>query len=141
VFGATGSIHSFALVLNGASSFFTVAPCRVADTRNAEGPSGGPALVGGTIRTFPVSGVCGIPPTASAVALNLAVVMPSDGGDPRVFPAGRVAPLASSLNFLPGVIRANNAIIALPDSGQLSVQCDIPSGGTHFFFDVFGYFQ
>jgi subtilisin family serine protease len=141
VSGATGSIHSFALALNGASSLFTVAPCRVADTRNAEGPSGGPALVGGTIRTFPVAGICGIPPTASAVALNLAVVMPSDGGDLRVFPAGGVAPLASSINFRPGIIRANNAIIALPDSGQISIQCDMPSGGTHFFFDVYGYFQ
>src|SRR5207249_5080796 len=33
--------------------FYTVSPCRVADTRDAPGPSGGPALTANTIRTLP----------------------------------------------------------------------------------------
>jgi hypothetical protein len=88
-----------------------------------------------------VAGACGIPPSARAVAVNLAVFQPSNGGDLRVYPDGEPAPLASSINFRPGTVRANNSIIPLGASGQISVQCDMPSGSTHFFFDVFGYFQ
>jgi uncharacterized repeat protein (TIGR03803 family) len=121
--------------------FFTVTPCRVADTREGNGSSGGPALEAGAVRSFPVAGACGIPPSARAVAVNLAVFQPSNGGDLRVYPDGEPAPLASSINFRPGTVRANNAIIPLGASGQISVQCDMPSGSTHFFFDVFGYFQ
>ena len=123
--------------------FFTVPPCRVADTRNAPGPSGGPALAANAIRTFPVTGICGIPSSATAAAINMAVFLPSDGGDLRAFPAGGATPLASSLNFRPGIIRANNALVPLGIGGQISIQCDMPpgSGTTHFFFDVYGYFQ
>jgi hypothetical protein len=121
--------------------FYTLSPCRLADTRDAPGPSGGPALPAGTVRTFPVAGVCQVPSSAKAVAVNLAVFTPSDGGDLRVYPAGAAAPLASSINFRPGIVRANNAIIPLGASGQISVQCDMPSGATHFFFDVYGFFQ
>jgi hypothetical protein len=122
-------------------SYFTVSPCRVADTRNAPGPSGGPALSANTVRTFPVTGLCGIPSSAKAVAINLAVFLPSDAGDLRLFPAGSPAPLASAINFRTGIVRANNAIIPVGVGGEITVQCDMPSGSTNFFFDVFGYFQ
>jgi hypothetical protein len=116
-------------------------PCRVADTRDPAGPSGGPALTANTVRTFPVANICGIPPSAKAVAINLAVFLPSDNGDLRIYPAGGPAPLASAINFRPGIVRANNAIVPLGAGGQISVQCDMASGSTNFFFDVFGYFQ
>jgi hypothetical protein len=73
--------------------------------------------------------------------VNLAVVLPSNAGDLRVYPAGGIAPLASAINFRSGVVRANHAVVPLGAGGQLSIQCDMPSGGTQFFFDVFGYFQ
>ncbi len=123
------------------ASYFTVSPCRVADTRNPPGPSGGPALSANTIRTFPVAGLCGIPSSARGVAINLAVALPSNDGDLRLFPAGSAAPLASAINFRPGIVRASNAIVPLGAGGQISVQCDMPSGSTDFFFDVYGYFQ
>jgi outer membrane protein assembly factor BamB len=121
--------------------FFTVTPCRVADTRNPPGPSGGPALAANTVRAFPVSGLCGIPPSATSVAINLAVVLPGNGGFLRVYPAGVATPPTSSINFRSGDIRANNAVVALGAGGQISVQCVMSSGGTDFVFDVFGYFQ
>ncbi len=125
-------------------SFYTLPACRVADTRYAVGPSGGPALLANTMRSFPVIGLCGIPPSATAVAINMAVWFPTDGGDLRAFPTGGTAPLASAINFRTGIVRANNAIVALGLLGQLSIQCDMPvgsSGSTNFFFDVYGYFQ
>jgi hypothetical protein len=123
------------------NGFFAVTPCRVADTREADGPSGGPSLIAGATRSFPVAGVCGVPASATAVAINLAVYEPSEDGDLRVYPAGAAPPDASAINFRPGIVRANNAIILLDSTGQLSVQCDMRSGETHFFFDVYGYFQ
>src|SRR4029079_17452706 len=102
------------------ASFFAVTPCRVADTRNPEGPSGGPALAAASVRGFPVAGTCGIPSSATAVAINLAVVLPADAGDLRVYAAGGTAPVASAINFRPGVVRANNAVIPLGAGGQIS---------------------
>jgi hypothetical protein len=126
------------------NSLFTLPPCRVADTRNPVGPSGGPALLANNVRSFPVSGVCGIPPSATAVAINIAVVQPTDGGDLRIFPAGGAVPLASALNFRAGIVRANNAIVPLGAGGQITIQNDMPlgsNGTTNLFFDVYGYFQ
>jgi len=43
-------------------AFFPLTPCRIADTRNAAGPLGGPSLTGGVARSFPIqSSSCGIP--------------------------------------------------------------------------------
>jgi hypothetical protein len=122
--------------------FFTVTPCRVTDTRNAPGPSGGPALLAGASRTFPVAGLCGIPPGALAIAINVTVVNETQLGDLRLYPAGGSLPAASSINFAMNKVRANNQIIALGAGGQISVQCDMASAGTtDFLFDVTGYFQ
>jgi hypothetical protein len=121
--------------------FFTVPPCRVADTRGAPGPSGGPGLKAGATRTFPVTGLCGIPASAKAVAINIAVVLPGRAGDLRLFPGGTTAPLASTINFRQGVVRANNAIMPLGASGEIAVLCDMAFGATDFFFDVYGYFE
>jgi uncharacterized repeat protein (TIGR01451 family) len=126
-----------------AIAFHTIAPCRLADTRDPVGPRGGPALAANAARAFPVTGLCGIPPDARAVSINLAVVGPTDPGDLRAYPAGMAAPLASVVNFAPGVVRANNAIIGLGSGGQIAVQCDMPgnTGTTHFLIDVNAYFQ
>ena len=125
-----------------ALSFYTVPPCRVADTRNLA--TGGPALGSNTTRTFPVTGRCGIPAGAKAVALNATVVGPTGVGDLRLYPAGTFAPTASTINFSAGKTRANTAVISVGAGGQISVRCDMapsPPGQTHFLFDVAGYFQ
>ncbi len=78
------------------------------------------------------------------MAIILAVWFPSDDGDLRLYPAGGAAPLASTINFRPGIVRANNAVVPLGIDGQISVQCDMPvgsTGSTGFFFDVYGYFE
>jgi CSLREA domain-containing protein len=137
----SNNTSEFSTCVGVQTAFYAVTPCRVADTRDAPGPSGGPALTANTVRTFPVAGLCQIPSSARAVAIDLAVFLPSDGGDLRLYPAGGAAPLASSINFRSGVTRANNAVVPLSAGGQISIQCDMPAGSTHFFFDVYGYFQ
>ena len=118
-------------------------PCRVADTRSPVGPSGGPALLAEGIRNFPITGLCDIPSTAVAVAVNLTVVGPNAAGHLRLYPAGSALPNASSINFQVGVTRANNAVIPIGSGGQIAVFCRMASPGaqTHFVLDVVGYFE
>ena len=126
------------------SAFHTLAPCRPVDTRNAAGPLGGPALDCSSSplpRTFPLSGTCGIPSTARAISYNVTATQPSAAGHLRLFPAGGVTPVASSINFTANATRANNGIVLL-GIGNLSVTCHQASAGTaHVIVDVNGYFE
>jgi cell division septation protein DedD len=119
----------------------TLAPCRIVDTRNAPGPQGGPSLAAGSTRTFPVAGICGVPLSAKAVTVNLAVINPTALGHLTLYPAGGILPLASTINFRSGIIRGNNAIITLGTGGQVSVFNGMASGSTDFVLDVSGWFE
>jgi hypothetical protein len=121
--------------------FHTVVPCRLLDTRNAPGPIGGPALIAGTSRAFAVAGNCGLPPTAAALSLNIAVTQPTSAGNLRLHPAGTPVPQVSSINYAAGQTRSNNAIVPLGPDGDLSAFCAQGSGTVHFILDVNGYFH
>jgi hypothetical protein len=138
--GGTGGTASASITVS-AHGYFTVAPCRVADTRGSSGPYGGPALAANTDRTFVVAGQCGIPPAAVAVAFNFAVTQPTGQGDLRTVPGGGTLPLVSTMNWRPGQTRANNAITSLGPSGDIVVHVDQASGSVHLIIDVNGYFQ
>src|SRR4029079_6932087 len=71
---------------NCAASFFTVTPCRVADTRDPVGPYGGPALAAGVERAFVLASRCGIPLTAKAVSVNVTVTQPAAPGFVVLYP-------------------------------------------------------
>jgi photosystem II stability/assembly factor-like uncharacterized protein len=121
--------------------FFSLAPCRLADTRSAAGPLGGPALAANQERTFVAAGSCGVPPTALALALNVAVTQGSNAGQLRLYPAGIPPPNATAINYGAGRTRSNNAIVALGDAGDFSVWCDQADGAVDAIFDVYGYFE
>ncbi|HEY3171919.1 MAG TPA: hypothetical protein VGK86_05005 [Thermoanaerobaculia bacterium] len=121
--------------------FHTLMPCRVADTRNSDGPYGGPALQASMERDFVITGQCGIPASARAVAFNVTVTQPTAQGHIILFPAGTSLPVASALNYRPGQTRANNAIVPLGSGGALAVVCGQSAGTTHFIIDVTGYFE
>ena len=131
---AIGRIHD-------PGNYFAVPPCRVLDTRNPSGPYGGPALLAGQSRTFSLAGQCGIPGSAQAVSVNVAVTQPTAAGNLRLYPAGTAAPSASSLNYSAGQTRANNAVIGLGASGQVAIRCTQASGTVHGILDVTGYFD
>ena len=124
-----------------ATQFYTVTPCRVADTRSPTGPYGGPALSANSDRTFAVGGQCGIPSTAKAILLNLTVTQPSAAGSLRLYAGGTPLPLASAINYRAGQTRANNEASPLGSSGSLAVHCDQPTGNVQVIIDVNGYFQ
>jgi hypothetical protein len=124
------------------SRFYTVAPCRVIDTRNANGPLGGPSLAGGQTRNFLIPGACGIPGSAVAVSANITVIGGSGGGFLSVYP-GNALPLGtSSLNFAAGRVVANNAVLMLATDGTGTVAVQNGAAtGTQLLLDVNGYFQ
>jgi len=125
----------------GGTGFYTVTPCRVADTRNPVGPLGGPALNANTSRTFTVAGACGIPTTAKSISLNVTVLGASSAGGLVLYPANVSLPLTSTINYSAGQTRANNSIMPVSPTGGLAVYCAQPSGTAHFILDVNGYFQ
>ena len=122
--------------------FFTVQPCRVADTRGPDGPLGGPALLSSATRSFPVVAHCGIPTSARAVAVNVTVVSQAQAGHFTLFAAGTPPPPTSTLNFPGSAIRANNAVVPLGAAGDIAVQCVLSAPGiAHFLLDLTGYFE
>jgi len=143
---SSGGVYSNPAVVPPApppADFYTVAPCRLVDTRNAAGATGGPALSPGATRIFPLTGgVCGVPSTAIAVSVNLTVVQPAAQGHLILYPGDAAGPPAtSSLNFSPGVTRASNAIVPLAaNGGTLNVK-NGSAGAVHLVLDVNGFMQ
>jgi hypothetical protein len=123
------------------TSFYTVTPCRLLDTRGPDGTYGGPPLVAGTSRSFPLASQCGIPATARAVSVNLTVTEPTTVGHLRLYRAGAPLPTISSLNYSAGQTRGNNAVVALNELGELAAYCAQASGTAQLVLDVNGYFE
>lgn len=121
-------------------SFHTLAPCRVLDTRLADGGLGGPALAPLSQRTFATVSACGIPPAARALAVNVTVVDATAPGNLRIYPAGGAIPLTSAVNFGTGRVRSNNATVALGPDAAFGVQNDA-AGTVHLIVDVYGYYR
>ncbi len=132
---------------SGPHDFYALPPCRVVDTRNANGPTGGPVLAANSSRSFPVLGSCGIPVTAKAVVFNVTVVTPTDWGDIRMYPAGLAMPLVSVLNWSTAdYALANGAVIPVKSGtgDHVTVHVDMLPGSTgtvHLVLDVSGYFE
>jgi hypothetical protein len=119
------------------SSLYTVAPCRVVDTRDPD--LGGPnPLSAGVVKTYTVIGQCSLPADARSLAVNVTVTQPAGAGHVIVFPGNTTPPNASTLNYRAGQTRANNAIIPLGTGGKISV---VSAANTHFILDVNGYFK
>lgn len=133
--------NAISVAANPARSFYALKPCRAIDTRNATGPLGGPALAAGATRNFTLTGQCGIPAAAKAVSINVTITAPTGTGDLRVFAVGAPDLGADTIKFGAGQTRANNAVLELGASGNLSVACEMPSGTVQFILDVNGYLQ
>lgn len=117
--------------------FVPVPPCRLLDTREGTGAFGGPALAGDSARDIVVpDGPCGIPRTAKAYSLNVAVVPFGALGFLTVWPAGQARPLASTLNS-DGRVKSNAAIVGAGTGGAISVY---GTAATALVLDINGYF-
>jgi hypothetical protein len=134
-----GGVQSNTDNTNG-TIFIGVEPCRVVDTRGANGAFGGPAFASLETRTYDLSaGPCtGLPSTMTAVSLNFTVVSydVSIGGFVTAFRSNSVRPGVSTVNFGTGPPVANAAVVA--SAGGISVYT---YGTTHLIIDINGYFM
>ncbi len=118
--------------------FVPVTPCRIADTRDPNGPFGGPALSAGSTRDFTVPhSACNIPAGALAFSLNVTVIPVAHLQYLTVWPAGQQQPDVSTLNSFDGRIKANAAVLPAGNSGAVSVYA---TDATNVILDIDGYF-
>jgi uncharacterized protein (DUF1800 family) len=122
------------------TSFYTVAPCRLVDTRNPAGPFGAPALAAGGTRLFDAGGQCGVSTRAVAISANVTVVRPSGDGHLTLVAAGPGLPSTSTINFSAGQTRANNAMVGIGAAGAFEVIATMVGGSVDLVVDVNGYF-
>jgi hypothetical protein len=131
----------FAAPAGGGLQFYTLTPCRIADTRTTQpftGAFGPPSLAAYTDRSFPIqSSPCGVPSTAQAYALNMTVVPQGPLSFLTAWPAGQPFPTVSTLNSPNGDVIANAAIVPAGTGGAITVVAGNP---TDLIIDVVGYF-
>lgn len=123
-----------------ALAFYPMTPCRVIDTRGGDGDLGGPYLVGGHTRNFPVTESSCIPPAANAQAYSFNFTAVPHGGPMSyltVWPQGQTMPVVSTLNNYTATTVANAAVVPSGQQGGISVY---PSADTDLVVDINGYF-
>lgn len=131
IVGILGTISASAQT--GPLQFYTVAPCRVFDTRDST------PLGQSVARDFAVRGHCGIPTSAKAVSINITVLDATQQSYVALWPSGGTQG-SSTINFYPGQQLANGAITPLstnPNDLTLLNCC----GTVNVILDVNGYFQ
>jgi peptidoglycan hydrolase-like protein with peptidoglycan-binding domain len=130
---------------NGIETFVGATPRRVIDTRNAIGGPKVRIAAGGTI-SIPLAGAAmqrsdgspvAIPTDATAVALNVTAVLPSQAGFFTVWPCGAPMPVASNVNFTRGSVVANGVVTSLGAGGAVCLYSDQQSD---VLVDVLGWF-
>ena len=118
--------------------FIPVTPCRVVDTRGADGTFGGPPIAGGSSRAFPIpQGNCGIPQSAAAYSLNVSAVPHGSLNFLTIWAAGSSLPAVATLNSYDGRIKANATIVAAGSNQAVSV---FVTDTADVILDINGYF-
>lgn len=153
LFAAAAFLAASAAEAVGPLQFYSVTPCRLADTRDNPGFTGGPILQHGVVRNFPVYGAnarpCGIPAdgTVKAVTINATVVSPSNFGHLTLFPYNTTPPIVSNLNYGVGeAALGNGAIVPITNDASFQISAlPVLGGGVgqtlHLVIDVTGYFK
>lgn len=129
-------------------TFTPLQPCRIADTRVANG-----AIPANSSRSFyaisdadyPAQGgalhTCSVPGSGvGALALNVTVVSPSANGYATVYAYGRERPPTSSINYTAGAIVNNTIITAIPNPPNIADLEIYTFADAHFVVDVVGFF-
>lgn len=122
--------------------FYPLTPCRVVDTRGSNGHLGGPYLVGGMERNFPVLESSCVPQNQSIAAYSFnATAVPHPTGQElgylTIWPEGGSQPTVSTLNNPTATIVANAAIVPAGTDGGVAVY---PSANTDLVLDINGYY-
>jgi Tol biopolymer transport system component len=124
------------------SSFNTLTPCRILDTRITLNGITGPApLQTLETRSLNVGGICGVPADAVSISVNLTVTNVGAAGELIVFPADVTQPNTSAMSFKAGRTRANNAFVKLSTTSPTFSVFNNSASTVDFIVDVNGYFR
>jgi uncharacterized repeat protein (TIGR03803 family) len=116
---------------SGGLSFYTLAPCRVLDTRSGGGqPFSGEKTI--SVQTSP----CGPPATSAAYVFNATALPNGPLYFLTLWPDGSPQPTVSTLNAKDGAITSNMAIVPNTD-GKTDAWAQ---GTTQLILDISGYF-
>jgi subtilisin family serine protease len=138
-YGPTGSGNAGFTALAAPSRAFDSRPEEQGYAEGVFGPNGRTTPIGPNSEVqFPLTGLAGIPANATAVVVNLTVAGPTAPGWLTLYPTGSSRPLASTLNFVPGTVAANLAVI--PVGTNTSITIYNSDGSSHALVDVVGYF-
>jgi hypothetical protein len=121
------------------SRFHAVSPTRLLDTRNTGTPLGE-----GSIRTLTVNGFGPVPASGvTAVALNVTITEPTASSFLTAYPGDGDVPLASNLNYGPGLTVPNLVVVRVPTAGPQTGTVAFYNrfGTTHLVVDVVGYYD
>jgi hypothetical protein len=113
--------------------FNSQSPVRIADTRGTA--TLGPAAT----FTLQVTGVSGVPATATAVIVNVTVTNTTAPSFLTVYPSTAARPLASDLNWVAGQTIPNMVIATLGTTGAITFYNS--AGSTDVVVDLVGYFN
>jgi hypothetical protein len=111
------------------STFSTIISSRAIDTRKTS-PVGGGAL------TVDLSGV--VPPTTTAVTLNLTATNATANTFVTATPHGTPRPNASNVNLRAGQTASNSVTVGVSQDGKIDLYNNL--GATDLIVDVYGYF-
>ncbi len=132
--GGPGSPFTVDVPVLQGSTYFPLSPARVLDTRDSEPLGAGESI------DVPVTGLANVP-AAGVTAIALNVVATNATGPPSfltVWPTGQARPLASNLNFVPGVAVPNLVIAQVGTGGKVAMYNNL--GSVNVVADVQGYF-
>jgi len=103
-----------------------------------------PALQSDQVREVSAAGRCGIPKSATALALNVTVISPTASGHLEIGNDPCRLAATSTLNFAASQTRANNGLVRLSRDGRqrFSALASLPPGQqADLALDVVGYFE
>ncbi len=110
--------------IGSAGNIQVLEPFRLVDSRLGRGTTRLTPNVPARVR---VTGQGGVPGGATAVAANITAVGPSAGGYFTVYPCSAQPPAVSTVNFAPGDVVPNFAIVPLNAAGELCILSSAPS--------------
>jgi hypothetical protein len=120
--------------------FVAMSPCRVIETRNPNGPFGGPAFAPGETRTYAIpSGPCtGIPSNDVAYSVNITVVpLTTQMKWLTAWDTGSTQPKAATLTDYTGQVISNAAVVPAGTGGEINIFVTDP---TDVVVDINGYY-
>ncbi len=116
------------------STYVPLTPFRLLDTRKV--PAG--PVVAGAPRSLPITGVDGVPASATGVVLNVTVTGATAPSFLTVYPDQTTAPVVSNLNYGPGQTVPNLVNAKLGADGAVSIAN--AAGSVQVIVDLEGYF-